>query len=360
MQSLTFSLNAETNPVSGVEKHMGAEEKPGKKVERSFVRSASGLERREFLKKAGLWAGGIAIGGALAALAGCAETQSTVVKTSAPSSAPPPTAGAVDLAAATGAVPGDTARKAVEALGGMGRFVKAGDMVVVKPNASFMDGPEAATSTDPGIVGQVVAMCREAGASRVVVLEHCLRGSASACLSGNGIGAAVRQAGGEMLAFDAGNAGHGVDTAIPDAVVMDTVSVYPEVLEADVVITVPRAKHHGSAGLSLGMKNFIGVMTNMSSIHNFGLHQGIADLNTLVRPALSVVDASVILLDNGPGGPGPTHAANTVIASGDVVAADAYACGLFGRSPAEIQYISLGNRAGLGEIDLNKLKIARV
>jgi uncharacterized protein (DUF362 family) len=326
----------------------------------SSCAAAAGLGRRDFLKKAGIWTGGVVLGGALAALAGCAETRAPVVRTSAPSSSPAPATGAVDLAAATGAEPGEAARRALEGLGGMGRFVKSGDMVVVKPNASFMDGPQAATSTNPAVVSQVVTMCREAGASRVVVLDHCLRGSADACLSGNGIGRAVTAAGGEMLAYDAGNRGHGVEAEVPGGVALKTVSVYPEVLEADVVITVPRAKHHGSAGLSLGMKNFIGVMTDMSSIHNHGLHQGIADLNSLVRPALSVVDASIILLDNGPGGPGPTHAANTVIASGDVVAADAFACSLFGRSPEEIEYIVLGNRAGLGEIDLNKLKIARV
>ncbi len=331
----------------------------GRAVE-SRCGSPGALERRDFLKKAGIWTGGILMGGALAALAGCTEPKAPLVRTSGPSSSPAPVAGAPDLAAATGADPGETARRAVDALGGMGRFVKAGDMVVVKPNASFMDGPEAATSTNPAVVSQVVTMCREAGASRVVVLEHCLRGSADACLSGNGIGEAVTRAGGEMLAFDAGNRGNGVQAAVRSGVALKTVSVYPEVLQADVVITVPRAKHHGSAGLSLGMKNFIGVMTDMSSIHNFGLHQGIADLNSLVRPALSVVDASVILLDNGPGGPGTTHAANTIIASGDVVAADSYTCGLFGRLPQEIEYVSLGNRAGLGEMDLNKLRIARV
>lgn len=324
---------------------------------------ADSLERREFLKKAGLWAGGLMLGGALGAIAGCGGKVAPVVKRHATSTAPPAPAaatGAADLAVATGPGPGEVTRRAVDALGGMGRFVKSGDMVVVKPNASFMDGPEAATSTHPEVVAQVVAMCREAGARRVVVLEHCLRGSSEACLAGNGIGAAAKGAGGEIMVFGAGEGGHGVDAAIPGAVVLGSVNVYPEVLKANVVITVPKAKHHGSAGLSLGMKNFIGVMTNMSSIHNYGLHQGIADLNLLIKPALSVVDASVILLDNGPGGPGPTHAANTIIASGDVVAADAYACSLFGKEPSRIEYITLGNKAGLGEIDLNKLKIARV
>ena len=238
--------------------------------------------------------------------------------------------------------------KAMDAVGGMRRFVKAGGTVVVKPNASFMDGPQAGTSTHPEVVASVVTMCRKAGAAKVIVMDHTLRGAAQTCLQSNGIGAAVKQAGGEILAFGAGESGHGVDAAIPGGVALHKTNIYPELLSADLVITVPKAKHHGSAGLSLGMKNFIGVITEMSSIHNVGLHQGIADLNTLIKPGLSIVDATTILLDNGPGGPGPTRSANTVIASHDVVAADAFACTLFGKSPSEIGYIVAGNRGGLG------------
>lgn len=321
-----------------------------------------GLGRRDFLRKAGLLAGSVLAGGSLAALAGCGRDSAPVVKTPAVSSAPaaPLETGGADLAVATGRGAAEITRVAVEGLGGMGRFVRPGDLVVVKPNASFMDGPEAATSTNPEVVAQVVAMCREAGAGRVLVMDHCLRGSAEACLGGNGIGAAVKKAGGELLVYGAGDRSSGVDAAVPSGIALRTVNVYPEFLDADVVITVPRAKHHGSAGLTLGMKNLIGVMTGMSSIHNRGLHQGIADLASLIRPSLSVIDASVILLDNGPGGPGPTHAANTVIASGDIVAADAYACTLFGKAPSQIEHIVMADRAGLGKMDLNKLKVVMV
>jgi len=321
------------------------------------------LERREFIKKAGRWAGGLLLAGSLGALAGCGKKAEPVVRSTVPSSAPatqPAATSAADLAVAMGPSPAEITRKAIDAIGGMGRFVKPGYTVVVKPNASFMDGPQAGTSTHPEVAAQVVALCREAGATRVIVMDHTLRGAAQTCLASNGIGAAVKQAGGEILAFGAGDSGHGVDAAVPKGIALRQTNIYPEVLKANLVVTVPKAKHHGSAGLSLGMKNFIGVVTDMSNIHNVGLHQGIADLNTLVRPGLSVVDATTILLDNGPGGPGPTRAANTVIASRDVVAADAYACTLFGVSPSAIGYIKYANRAGLREIDYNRLRIARV
>lgn len=322
------------------------------------------LERRAFLKKAGLWVGGLLIGGSLAALAGCggknAARPGVFPRASSPAR-PPASAGAgVDIAVAEKGAAGDLARRAVEALGGMSRFVQPGHTVVVKPNASFMDGPKAATSTNPEVVGAVVSMCREAGAARVIVLEHCLRGSPDACLGGNGIGSAARAAGAQVLAYDAGDRSHGVLAAVPGGTALKEVQVYPEVLEADMVITVPKAKHHGSAGLSLGMKNFIGVMTDMSSIHNHDLHRAIADLATLVKPGLSVIDASIILLDNGPGGPGPTKATETVIASADVVAADAFACTLFGLTAADVPYITHAGDSGLGRYELDGLKIERV
>jgi uncharacterized protein (DUF362 family) len=237
----------------------------------------------------------------------------------------------------------------------MGRFVGSGDVVVVKPNASFMDGLANATTTNPDVVGQVVAMCREVGASRVIAMDHVLCGSvADGFGPESGIGEAVEKSGGEVLGFSAGDKGHGVLTAIPRARSMNSTDIYPEVLQADVVITVPKAKHHSGTGLTLGMKNFIGVTANMSDIHSFDIHRAIADLNTLVKPTLSVIDASVILLDS------PTRDAGQVIASPDVVAADSYACTLFGLTARDVPHIIYGGEAGLGEVDYNKLKIARI
>jgi len=325
------------------------------------------VARRDFLKKAGKVAGGLLLAASVGSLASCARKVQTPASRatvpSAPASAPAAATGQgpADIGIAAGQdAAGILTRKAVDAIGGMGRFVKAGNFVVIKPNASFFGGVEKGTSTHPEVVAAVVSMCREAGAGRVVVLDHTLRGAAEACLSSNGIGEAARRSGAEVLGFGAGDQSHGVDTPIVGGVAMRSAGVYREVLDADVVITVPKAKDHGGAGLSLGMKNFIGVLSNMSSIHNSDLHQAIADLNSLVRPRLSVIDGTVILLDNGPGGPGATRRANTIIASADVVAADACACTLFGRTAADVPYIGYGEKAGLGQADFNRLRIARV
>ena len=318
------------------------------------------VDRREFLARTGRLAGGLVLAACLGSLASCGSKDTPVVQTTVPAR-PAPSPGPSDLAIASGRSPGELARKSVNALGGMGRFVGSGDVVVVKPNASFIDGLENATTTNPEVVGQVVAMCREAGAGRVIAMDHVLGGSvADGFGPGSGIGQAVESNGGEILGFSAGDRGHGVQTAIPQGKSMKSTSIYPEVPQADVVITVPKAKHHSGTGLTLGMKNFIGVTADMSSIHNYDTHLAIADLNTLIKPTLSVIDASVILLDNGPGGPGQTRDAGEVIASPDVVAADSYACTLFGLTAQDVPYIIYGGEAGLGEVDYSKLKITRV
>lgn len=322
------------------------------------------VERREFLRRTGKLAGGALLAAMLGSLAGCGAKEiarKTVGTAPAPATAPLSTTAGADLAVAGGGGdPGALARKAVDALGGMGRFIKAGNVVAIKPNASFMDGPEGGTSTHPSVVAQVVAMCREAGASRVIVTDHCLRGASEICFTRNGIGAAARSAGAEVIAYGGSDSSQGREVAIPGGVALTRTSVYPVILDADVVITVPKAKNHGGAGLSLGMKNLIGTTANMSNVHSNDLHQGIADLASLVKPDLSIVDASICLTANGPGGPGPTSAPGIVIASPDFVAADSYACTLFGMTSADVPYITHAGQKGLGKVDYNSLKLVKV
>jgi uncharacterized protein (DUF362 family) len=324
--------------------------------------SGGSLERRDFLKKAGKWGGALLLALYGGTVASCAKKIATpAASATAPATSPPPPAssgGGADLSIAQGGDPGDMARRAVQALGGMGRFVKAGNTVVIKPNASFPDGIAAGTATNPGIVAVVVSMCKEAGAGRVVVMDHCLRGVASQTMEANGITQAAKAAGAEVLSYGAADTSGGVLATVPGGT--KTVSVYPEAIKADVLITVPKAKHHGSAGLSLGMKNLIGLTTSMSRVHDGDLNQGIADLAAIFKPKLSVVDATVVLTTNGPGGPGATMSPNMVIASPDFVAADSFACSIFGKTAADVGYVSRAAAMGLGQADYRALKTAKV
>jgi len=302
------------------------------------------LDRREFIKVNGrgaLWLAALGLG----------------LRLPRPASAAP---AAPHLVVVTGERQRAT-RTAVDLLGGMGRFVHPGQRVVIKPNMSFADGAEEAANTHPDVVREVAALCREAGAARVRVLDHPLRRD-ELCIEG------VRQA---CAVFEEDMV-HGLsqprffkDAAIPEAVQMKETQVMQEVLAADVLIAIPVAKSHSSTGVSLSLKGLMGLVWDRGSMHGrYDLPTAIVDLATLLRPALTIIDGSRVLSTNGPSGPGTVLTPNTIIASTDMVAADAQAVREFewyGQrlEPRQVEHIRLAHERGLGRMDLEALTIRR-
>jgi uncharacterized protein (DUF362 family) len=273
----------------------------------------------------------------------------------------PPTASQAYLVVARGADPAAITRAAVEALGGIERFVKSGDDVIVKPNicnASY--GPEYASTTNPDVVAALVSLCLEAGAARVRVMDLPFSGTAVEAYRVSGIRAAVERAGGQMEVMSQAKY---TDVKFPsNARDLKSWKVYPDILKANVLINVPIAKTHDAATLTLAMKNLMGIVLNRSALH-LSLHQRIADLSTLIKPTLNLIDGVRVLTKNGPTGGSLDYVmqANTVIASHDIVAADAYATQLFfKKKPEQIGYIRLGSEMWLGRIDLSNLTIREI
>jgi len=258
--------------------------------------------------------------------------------------------------------PAAAVREALNLLGGIKAFVKPGEKVVIKPNMSF-DGPVAnATSTHPEVVRQLVSLCREAGASRVRVLDHTLRPSEE-CLQG--VREACRIFGNDIV--------HALDkeefyreVAISKGASLRQTEVMKDVLDSEVLIAAPVAKAHGSTGVSLSMKGMMGLVLNRSVMHwRYNLHDSIVDLCTILRPRLVVVDATRVLTTNGPGGPGKVITPRTVIASRDMVAADATAVAMFewyGKKmePRQVKHIRLAHERGIGRMDIANLNTRRV
>jgi uncharacterized protein (DUF362 family) len=248
---------------------------------------------------------------------------------------------------------------ALAAIGGIGRFVKAGDDVIVKPNICHdYHSYEYATTTNPEVVSALVELCRGAGARRVRVMDSPFGGGPQSAYAKSGIADAVAAAGGEMEAmvpakFQA--------TDIPEGRDITNWPVYREVLTADVLIDVPIAKHHSLARLTLAGKNLMGVVSTRSGIHA-NLGQRIADLVSLIRPTLTVVDAVRMLMAHGPTGGNldDVRLTNTVIASHDIVAADAYAATLFGLTGHDIAYVKAAAEMGLGTLDLDSVTIEEI
>jgi len=262
-----------------------------------------------------------------------------------------------DLAVGTGGAPGSMVRKTIDLLGGMKNFVSAGDIVVVKPNIGWDRRPEQAATTNPEIVVEVVKMCLEAGAKKVRVFDRSCN-AAQRCYESSGIKKAASEAGAEVS--------YTLDplfkeTRLPQGVVLKSWAIYKPAMECDVLINVPIAKHHGMARLTLGMKNLMGILGgDRGNIHQ-SIDEKLADVANFIKPKLTILDAYRILTNNGPtgGNPRDVKLTKTVIAGRNIASVDAYGTTLFGLKPVDLPCIVLGNKFGLGEIDLNKLAIER-
>lgn len=263
-----------------------------------------------------------------------------------------------DLAVATDVEPEANTRKAVELLGGMKRFIGRGDIVVVKPNIGWDRTVEQAADTNPKVVAEVIKMCLEAGARKVKVFDNTCN-AAIRCYDKSGIMKAASEAGAEVsYTVKAGFS----EMKFPQGEVIKSWEMYKPALEADLLINVPIAKHHGLARLTLGMKNLMGIMGgNRGKIH-WNLDDSLADLANFVRPKLTILDATRILLKNGPQGGNlkDVKRLDTIIAGVDIATVDAYGTTLFGMKPQGLGCIVKGNKFGLGEIDLNKVNIEKV
>jgi uncharacterized protein (DUF362 family) len=294
------------------------------------------------------------------------EPGSTATHTPAASSSTPeiiespsPTQAFPDLVVARKGDPEEMVRRSIEALGGMKRYVKSGDTVLIKPNicVAYHDYQYAAT-TNPWVVGALVRLALDAGAKKVNVLDYPFGGTAEQAYHISGIQAEVNKAGGKMVVMT--NLKY-VNTDIPQGLDLKNTRIYDDVLNADVLINVPVAKHHQLARLTLAMKNLMGVIYDRPMMHaNMG--QRLADLSSRVRSHLVIIDAVRMLMANGPtgGNLNDVKKADTIIASGDIVAADSYAATLFGLKPDDLAYIKKGHKMGLGNKNLDQLKIEEI
>ena len=268
-----------------------------------------------------------------------------------------------DVAIAKGE-PAAATRAAVELLGGMSRFVKPGQKVLIKPNMSFARGPDSATTTHPEVVRAVLVMCKEAGASRIRVLDHSLQ-NAEQSLQRSGIRDACNSVE-QDICHHLMESGLYVEASLDQGREMRTNVFMSDVLDADVIIAVPVAKSHGSSGVSLSLKGQMGLIWDRRSMHSrYDLHASIVDLNTRVKPHLAIIDATRVLTTGGPGGPGEVITPGEVIASADPVAADATAVASYpwyGQKfqPRQVKHILLAHERGLGRMDIENLATSRI
>ncbi|HUJ18817.1 MAG TPA: DUF362 domain-containing protein [Nitrospirota bacterium] len=298
------------------------------------------MDRRRFLRLAALTGAGLSVPGGLDRLVEAAEQATRP-----------------DLVVARGASPEQLVRSSLDALGGIGKFISRGDVVVVKPNIAWDRTPEQAGNTNPEVVAAIVKLCFDAGAKKVKVFDRPVN-DPRRCYVQSGIATAVRALGAEADYMD--------DRKFKDMAIngeaLKSWPLYTDVFEADKVINVPIAKHHGLAKLTLSMKNWMGVMGGSRRQIHQRLDESLADLSRTIKPTLTILDAVRILTANGPqgGSLADVKKLDTIVVGSDPVAIDSFGATLFGMKGSDLGYVTLGHKQGLGQMDLNRLHIRKI
>ncbi len=260
-----------------------------------------------------------------------------------------------DMVVLRGTDPRALVQRGLAEAGGMTRFVSRGEVVLIKPNIAWDRSPEQAATTNPEIVAELVRLCREAGAGSVIVTDVPCN-DARSTFARSGIAAAAREA--------------GADVVYPEPRLFRPADIKGQVLSewpvlepfllADKIINVPIAKHHSLTGVTLGMKNWYGMIGGDRNRLHQRIHESIADLAAFARPTLTVLDGTRVLVRSGPtgGSVADVEEKNTLIVSTDQVAVDAYAAkAWWNLDLAQLRFLRLAAERGLGRTDFEALRV---
>ena len=276
----------------------------------------------------------------------------------------PPAQENVDLVAVMGGEPAQLYAKGIAAMGGISRFVKKGQKVVIKPNIGWNKVPELGANTNPELVAAIVKDCLAAGASEVAVFDHTCDEWKS-CYKTSGIEDAAKAAGAKILF--AHEEKYYKEVSIPNGKRLKTTKIHESILNCDVWINVPVLKNHGGAKMSISMKNHMGVVWDRRFWHSNDLQQCIADFSTFrKKPTLNIVDAYRVMTQNGPQGKGANdiQLAKALFMAIDSVAVDTAAVSFFSQYRAmtidDASHIKLGEELKVGTTKINELKVERI
>jgi uncharacterized protein (DUF362 family) len=265
--------------------------------------------------------------------------------------------GPLDMAVVKNGSPEQLVEAALAAIGGMKRFVSRGDVVAIKPNIGWDRTPLHAANTNPQVVAAIVKACYDAGAKTVVVTDASCN-DPGRCFQRSGIWNAAYAVGAQVVLPSE----HRFRTMRLRGDVLDEWPVFTPLVNADKVINVPVAKHHNLSKYTAAMKNWYGVLGGRRNRLHQNIDTSIADLATFMRPTLTIVDAVRVLMRNGPQGGNYDDArqADTLIATIDQVAADAYGCQLIGQKRENLGYLKMAEERGIGTTKWESLRFQEI
>jgi uncharacterized protein (DUF362 family) len=252
-----------------------------------------------------------------------------------------------------------TVRQAFQALGGMKAFIKPGERVLLKVNAAFASPPALGATTHPDLVAAVAGLCFAAGASRVTVTDNPINDPAS-CFALTGIAPAASKAGAEVVLPRASLFRR--FTVNGGRLIRDWPVLYHPLSRAERVIGLAPVKDHHRSGASMTLKNWYGLLGGRRNIFHQDVHTVIQELAMMIRPTVVVLDGITTMMTNGPtgGSLSDLKSTDTLIVSGDPVAADAVGAGLLGRRPSDLPFIAKAQAAGAGTADYRSLELKEV
>ena len=280
-------------------------------------------------------------------------------------------AGLPDMVAIHGGTAADMFEKGIAEMGGMSRFVKKGQTVVIKPNIGWDRPPEYGANTDPGLVAKIVKHCFDAGAKEVFCFDHTCGNDWDNRYKVSGIAAAVESNGGKMVPGNTENMYE--PQIVPKGVSLKDCKVHKLAINPDVFINIPVLKHHGGAKITCALKNYMGCIWDRQWWHRNNMPQCIADYASYQKTTLTIVDAYRVMLEHGPRGKSPEFSpiAKYQLISTDIVAADVAATQIFASVAKatgmgvpykldDIKYIEAAEKLGVGTTDLSKLNVKRI
>ena len=248
-----------------------------------------------------------------------------------------------------------TVNKAIESLGGIGRFVKPGETVAIKPNVAFASPPMLGATAHPELVAEVVRLCCKAGAKRVTVTDNPINDPAS-CFTLSGVGKAANEAGAKVILPKDHFFRH--TTLAGGKLIRNWPVFFGPFENVDKLIGISPVKHHARAGASMSMKNWYGLLGGRRNVFHQDINTIIAELSVMVRPTLVILDGTEVMMTNGPtgGSVSDLRRADTLVASTDMVAADAFGCTLLDLKVSDLPYLAKAERAGAGTTNYEALK----
>lgn len=318
------------------------------------------MDRRNFLRSLAL-TGAATVGGTVAIKE---DGSIGILSQTVNAQSPARVASNYDLVAVLGGEPEAMFRKAITEMGGMGKFIKKGDKVVVKPNIGWDKSPELAANTNPKLVAEVIRQCFKAGAKEVTVFDHTCDDWRK-CYTNSEIEAAAKAAGAKVV--PAHQESYYKEVSLPEGKSLKSAKIHEALVDCDKWINIPILKNHGGAQMTISMKNYMGIVWDRGFFHANDLQQCIADVCTYAkRPVLNIVDAYRLMKTSGPRGKSASDVVLTkgLFISQDIIAVDTAAVNFFNQvreMPLEkVSHLSKGQSLKLGTMDINKLKVRRV